>query len=108
MVMIMILLLVVVGLLLILLLLRFEITNPNFNDSTIESKEWINNFIPHFMDIISYLCRDSSYSVLLKGVPAPCLFCGMQITDVNCKKMECEGTHNVTFGWHSSYHKTFR
>ena len=35
-----------------------DITNPNFNDFTIESLEWINNFIPHFMDIISYLCRD--------------------------------------------------
>ena len=43
------------------LLLRFEITNssPKNNGCTIESWEWISNFIPHFvMGVISYLCRD--------------------------------------------------
>ena len=56
-----VLLLVAEALLLLSLLLRFEITNPNFNGSNIESWEWMTNFIPHFMkDVISYLCRDLS------------------------------------------------
>ena len=36
-----------------------EITYPflNFNGCTVEVKEWIGNFILHFvMDVITYLC----------------------------------------------------
>ena len=38
-----------------------EITYPflNFNGSTVEVKEWMSNFIPHFiMDVIIYPCWD--------------------------------------------------
>ena len=34
---------------------------PNFNSSTVEVWEWMNNFIPHFMmDVITYQDWDLS------------------------------------------------
>ena len=42
-------------------------TCPNFNGANVEIWEWLINFIPHFTGhVITYLCSDSSWSMLLK------------------------------------------
>ena len=49
----------------------------NFNGATVEVKEWISNFIPHFiMGVITYPCLklihvSKSSPLLLASVPAP-------------------------------------
>ena len=44
-----------------------EITAP-FNGTAVEAREWINNFIPHFiMDVITYLLWDLSSTKLENG-----------------------------------------
>ena len=47
-----------------------EITYPflNFNGCTVEVKEWISNFIPHFiMDVITNPCWDLSWTMLVEA-----------------------------------------
>ena len=51
--------------------MKGEITCPfPLNGATVEVWECINNYIPQFAGHgISYPCWDSSYSMLVKGVP---------------------------------------
>ena len=43
---------------------------PNFNGTPIEVWEWISNFIPCFViDVITYPCRDQSWSIPVKEAP---------------------------------------
>ena len=42
---------------------------PNFNGSTVELWEWVTNFNPQIIvNVITYPCWDSSYSILVQGL----------------------------------------